>query len=83
MELGVFPDVNQPVGSNTGARKLFIRREVSRQWQEVRAAEWFIENKSAFDRGDTIRELSIGMPNYEAVLSLLWVNEPLGQNDGC
>jgi hypothetical protein len=82
MELGVFPDVNQPVGSNTSARKLFNRREVSRQWQEVRAAEWFRENKSAFDREDTIRELSIGMPNYEAVLSLLWVNEPLGQNDG-
>lgn len=82
VDLGVFPDVNRPVGSNTGARKLFSGRDASNQWQEVRAAEWFREDKSAFDRGDTIREWSIGMPSYEAVLSLLWVNEPLGQDDG-
>lgn len=81
MELGVFPDVNHPVGLNTGARMLLNRKEVPRQWHEVRAAEWFRENRDAFDRGDTIRELSIGMPNYDAVLSLLWVNEPLGQKD--
>jgi len=82
LDLGVFPDVYQPVGSNTGARKLFTGRDVPDQWQEVRAAEWFRENKSAFDRNDTIREWSIGMPNYGAVLSLLWVKEPLGQDDG-
>lgn len=82
LELGVFPDVNHPMGSNTGAKKLFSGRVVSQAWQEVRAAEWFREDKSAFDRNDTIREWSIGMPNYEAVLTLLWVNEPLGQNDG-
>lgn len=82
MELGVFPDIKQPVGSNTGARKLFGGGNVPQQWQEVRAAEWFREDKNAFDREDIIREWSIGMPNYEAVLSLLWVNEPLGQNDG-
>ena len=82
VELGVFPDVNQPMGSNTVARKLFSGKDAPCQWQEVRAAEWFREDKSAFDRGDMIREWSIGMPNYEAVLSLLWVNEPLGQKDG-
>lgn len=81
MELGVFPDVNRPVGSNTGARKLFSGRDVAHQWQEVRASEWFREDRSAFNRDDTIREWSIGMPNYEAVLSLIWVNGPLGQND--
>jgi len=82
LELGVFPDVNHPMGSNTGAKKLFNGRVVSHEWQEVRAAEWFREDKSAFDRNDTIREWSIGMPSYEAVLTVLWVNEPLGQNDG-
>ncbi len=82
MELGVFPDVNGPVGSHTGARKLFSGKDAPYQWQEVRAAEWFREDRSAFDRDDTIREWSIGMPNYEAVLSLIWVMEPLGQNDG-
>lgn len=82
IELGVFPDVNHPMGSNTGARKLFSGRAVSQAWQEVRAAEWFREDRRAFDRDDTIREWSIGMPNYEAVITLLWVSEPLGQNDG-
>lgn len=82
LELGVFPDVNRPVGSNTRAGKLFSGSDTQHQWQEVHAIEWFREDNSAFDRGDMIREWSIGMPNYEAVLSLLWVNEPLGQNDG-
>lgn len=81
VDLCVFPDVNRPVGSNTVARKLFSDRDAPHQWQEVRAAEWFREDKSAFDRSDMIREWSIGMPNYEAVLSLLWVDEPLGQYD--
>ena len=81
-ELGVFPDVNGPVGSNTVARNLFNGRSNTNQWQEVRAREWFREDRSAFDRDDTIREWSIGMPNYEAVLSLIWVNAPLGMNDG-
>jgi Zn-dependent peptidase ImmA (M78 family) len=82
MELGVFPDVNKQVGPNTVAMQLFAKREVPRQWQEVRAAEWFRDNANAFDREDTIREWSIDMPNFEAVLSLLWVNEPLGLNEG-
>lgn len=82
LELGVFPNVNGPVGPHTGARNLFSGKDIPYQWQEVRAAEWFRENKSAFDRNDTIREWSIGMPSFEAVLSLIWVNEPLGQNDG-
>ena len=80
IELGVFPDVNSPVGSHTGARKLFTGQDTPNQWQDVKAGEWFREDRSAFDWDDTIREWSIGMPNYEAVLSLLWVNEPLGQN---
>ncbi len=79
-ELGVFPDVKNPVGGHTGARKLFGGMGAPNQWLEVRAAEWFREDKSAFDREDTIQEWSIGMPSYQAVLTLLWVNEPLGQD---
>lgn len=82
MDLGVFPDVNSLVGSQTVAKKLFNAQDVPNQWQEVQAAEWFRRNSSAFDRDDTVREWSIGMPKYGAVLSLIWVNEPLGQNSG-
>ena len=80
VELGVFPDVKNPVGRNTDAKKLFQGVATKSQWQEVRASEWFREDKSAFDKEDSIKEWSIGMPSYEAVLSLLWVDEPLGED---
>lgn len=81
-DLGVFPKVNSFVGVCTGASKLFSGQKIPQRWQEVRASQWFRNDENAFDRNDTIREWSIGMPNFEAVLSLLWVNEPLGQNCG-
>lgn len=81
MELGVFPDVKQRVGLHTSARALFGGEDVPNGWQEVRAAEWFRKDNSAYDRDDTIKEWSINMPSYEAVMSLLWVNEPLGLDD--
>jgi hypothetical protein len=80
MELGVFPDVKKPVGTGTDARKLFEGMDISSQWREVRASGWFRENRAAFDKTDMIKEWSIGMPSYEAVLSLLWVDKPLGEN---
>ncbi len=79
-ELGVFPDVKNPVGTNTDARILFQGGNVKNQWRTVRASEWFRENKSAFDRTDEIKEWSIRMPSYDAVLSLLWIDEPLGED---
>jgi len=79
--LGVFPDVKGPVGSYTGARALFSGRNAPYKWNEVRASEWFRKNINAFDREDIIREWSIAMPSHDAVLSLLWVHEPLGQNN--
>lgn len=80
--LGVFPDVGNFVKINTGAKSLFYGSENLNQWQEVRAAYWFRENRDAFDRNDTIQEWSIKMPNYEGVLSLIWVKDPLGQKNG-
>lgn len=80
MELGVFPDVKNPVGTNTDARKLFQGLAVKSQWQIVRASEWFREDNTAFDKTDVIREWSVSMPSYEAVLSLLWVHEALGED---
>lgn len=79
-ELGVFPDVKNPVGTDTDAKTLFKGLDTKNQWREVKASEWFRENKTAFDKTDTIKEWSIGMPSYEAVLSLLWVDEPLGED---
>lgn len=81
-ELGVFPDVKKLVGTNTNARRLFNGMDTASEWREVRALDWFREDKDAFDKTDVIREWSIHMPSYEAVLSLLWVHKPLGENDG-
>ena len=80
-ELGVFPDVKNKVGVNTNARKLFDGIDTKNQWREVGALDWFREDKTAFDRRDTIKEWSIHMPSYDAVLSLLWVDEPLGEDE--
>jgi hypothetical protein len=79
MELGVFPDVKNYVGTTTDAPKLFRDISTKNQWHEVRASEWFREDSTAFDKTDVIKEWSISMPSYEAVLTLLWVHEPLGE----
>jgi len=81
-DLGVFPDVGNLVRINTGAKKLFDGYENLNQWQEVRAASWFREDRDTFDRNDTIQEWSIKMPTYEGVLSLIWVKDPLGLKNG-
>ena len=80
-ELGVFPDVKKRLGANTNAQKIFSGVITKNKWHEVRALDWFRENKTAFDKKDMIREWSINMPSYEAVLSLLWVHEPLGEDE--
>jgi hypothetical protein len=77
-ELGVFPDVKNLLGAGTDAYRLFKGQTIKSQWHEVKASEWFRENRTAFDKTDVINEWSISMPAYEAVLSLLWVHEPLG-----
>lgn len=80
-ELGVFLDVKKPVGTSTVAKKLFSGLSVMSQWHETRAIDWFRENRDAFDKKDVIKEWSIRMIAYRAVLSLLWVHKPLGEDD--
>jgi Zn-dependent peptidase ImmA (M78 family) len=80
-ELGVFPDVKRTVGTNTDAQKIFNGIATKNQWREVKALDWFRLNKTAFDKADMIKEWSINMQTYEAVLSLLWVYEPLGEDE--
>lgn len=79
LDLGVFPNVKNCMGSATSAYKLFQNMPIKNQWYEVKAAEWFRKNNDAFNKTDVIKEWSISMPSYEAVLSLLWVHEPLGE----
>lgn len=79
-ELGVFPDVKKPLGDNTDARKLLKGIKTKSGWSEVKASEWFRENRDAYDKTDMIKEWSVNMPSYEAVLSFLWVHKSLGEN---
>ncbi len=80
-ELGVFPNVRNPVGANSQAHRLFKGALVKSGWRKVKASEWFREDANAFSDSDMIQEWSIGMQNYDAVLSLLWVDEALGLDD--
>jgi len=79
-ELGVFPDVRNRMGTDTDASRIFRGLTTKNQWHETRASAWFRENKAAFDDSDVVKEWSISMPSYAAVLSLLWVEEPLGED---
>jgi hypothetical protein len=81
-EFGVKPEVNSPVGSHTGAFHLFTGSTSPNKWQKVRAVEWLHENNQVFHSDDNVFEWSIGMPNYEAVLSLLWLKEPFRSSSG-
>ena len=77
-ELGVFPDVKGNVGRNSIAYQLFRDFSINKEWESVRANNWFRKNNNAFDSTDNVKEWSIGMPRYNSVLTLLWVDEPLG-----
>lgn len=80
-DLGVFLDVKKPVGASSIAKKLFSGLSPKKQWHEVRAIDWFRENRDSFDKKDLIKEWSIKMNTFNAVLSLLWVHKPLGEDD--
>lgn len=80
LDLEVFPDVHDSMGQNTIASRIFRGVDTKSEWKAVKASDWFRENPDAYDPTDTILEWSIGMRAYNAVLSLLWVNEPLGND---
>jgi Zn-dependent peptidase ImmA (M78 family) len=73
MKMEVFVNVRAPVNPNTNAGRLFRGKEIRDGWREEPANCWLREGDYREDA--TIKESSIHMPNYDAVLTLLWIDE--------
>ena len=56
------------------AFRLFRGETVSRKFVQVSADHW-LENKDS-ERVDSLLECSISLPNYQAVLTMLWIEHP-------
>jgi len=78
-DAGVFVNVSEMVGANTSAGKFFRGLAVPDGWHSSPATDWL--RAGNFRRGAQIKEWSINMMNYESVLSLLWVNEEIDDDD--
>jgi hypothetical protein len=76
-DLGIFIDVRSRVDPSTRAASFFQGHPISPNPRRIEASAWFVPgNYSPIAR---IVEQSWGMPAYNAVLSLLWVDEELDE----
>jgi hypothetical protein len=64
---------------STIAAMLFSGRSMQRTQKRVRASAWFSPGRYREDA--TILEQSWGMPNYNAVITLIWIDEDLEEED--
>lgn len=78
-DVGVFVNVGEIVGVNTSAGRFFRGLSAPDGWRSSYAADWL--RTGGFRRGAQIKEWSINMVNYESVLSLLWVDEEINDDD--
>lgn len=62
-----------PLSSNSDAYDFFKGKELSREFEEVDKDAWF--DASEIKHQIIVKELSIPMPNYNQVLSILWLYE--------
>jgi Zn-dependent peptidase ImmA (M78 family) len=78
-DLGIFVDVGGMIDSDTVAGKLFRDVPVPDKWHETRASAWLREGNFRSDA--LIQEWSISMKKYKGVLSLLWIEDELDDDD--
>jgi Zn-dependent peptidase ImmA (M78 family) len=79
-ELGVFVDVQSPFSQNTVASQFFDKGVLSLESQQpVKASAWFREG--GYGAEARVKEQSLAMPKYNGVLTLLWVDEELSEDD--
>ncbi len=79
LDAGVFVNVGEMVGGNTNAGRFFRGLSVPDGWRSSDAIDWL--RTGNFRRGAQIKEWSVNMMNYESVLSLLWVDEEIDNDD--
>lgn len=76
-DLGVFVDVRSRLDPSSHAAKFFQGESVPMGPKPVDACAWFLPGRYRSDA--TIQEESVAMPTYNAVLTLLWVDEDIEQ----
>lgn len=79
LDVGIFVNVGEMVGVNTSAGRFFRGLSAPDGWRSSDATDWL--RASNFRRGAQIKEWSINMMNYESVLTLLWVDEEIDDDD--
>lgn len=78
-DTGIFVDVHSKVDPTTQAGKYFAGRSNTNAPRRVRASAWFKPGRYRDDA--SIVEQSWPMPDYQAVLTLLWVDDDLEYED--
>lgn len=78
-ELGVFIDVRSKLDASTRAAFFFSNGGIPPGIKSVKASAWFTSGN--YSETATIKEHSIAMPNYDAVLTLLWIDDELDGDD--
>lgn len=79
LDTDVFVNIGETVGSETAAGKIFRGISVPDRWQEVKPSNWL--KKRRFRDDAVIKEWSISMMNYESVLSILWIEDDIEEDD--
>lgn len=79
METGAFVDVRAKVRKPSGAARFFQMGEIPKGWRNASAFTWLKERNYKDDA--KIKENSVAMPNYGAVLTLLWAPDDLYDGD--
>ena len=74
-------DVRGKLGQRSKAANFFIfsGRALPQRWERVPASDWFKEGKYSQDA--YISERSVGMPKYNSILTLLWIDDVLYDDD--
>jgi len=75
LDMDVFVNVGEAVGSDTLAGRIFRGLAVPDRWQQARVSDWF--RKGDYRRDAMIKEWSFNMMNYETVMSILWIDEDI------
>jgi Zn-dependent peptidase ImmA (M78 family) len=79
-ESDVFVNVGEAVGGNTMAGKLRNDQISGEGWRKVLASDWL--RKGEYRRDARIQEWSVYMPRYDNILTLLWINEEIYDDEG-
>jgi hypothetical protein len=78
-ELGFFIDVHSKLDPSSLAIRYFQGQSLPDSQKSVPASTWFVPGK--YRRNSTIIEQSWSMPRYHSVLTLLWIEDDISEDD--